>query len=98
MYYLNYHPNIIASLKMRIPLYDQNITLVPFFLLQPLWKNSMEQGLANRTTRERVEVINETKYVNAIVTSYDLIRGVRTVLKYHQQRRFSREFIRILQA
>jgi tetratricopeptide (TPR) repeat protein len=40
-----------------------------------------KKSLGMKITRERIEVINETKDVNASVTTYDLAGGVRTELK-----------------
>lgn len=40
-----------------------------------------KRSLGTKITRERIEVINETKDVNASVISYDLAGGVRTELR-----------------
>ncbi|HRP55837.1 tetratricopeptide repeat protein [Agriterribacter sp.] len=40
-----------------------------------------KKSLGMKITRERIEVINETKHTNASIASYDLAGGVRTELK-----------------
>ena len=47
-----------------------------------------KKSLGMKITRERIEVINETRDANASITSYDLDRGVRTELKLPLQMAF----------